>query len=130
MLILFPTKRKEGQRYTFVKPVECIFELVEINGTALKSSSSPAKLIDLSKNGCRIETRLNLGAKANRIKVAITLNFTDQAIRIVGELRWQLSSLSYHSYGIRLDDDNETAAAIIEQLKQLTKQQANPQKVS
>jgi hypothetical protein len=127
--LMFASKRKELFRYLFHKPVNCIFEIIELNGTKLKSNSAYAKLIDVSGHGCRIETRLNLSAKANRIKIALTLKLTNQDIQVLGQLKWQMSSLSYHTYGIQFEDNHEIAPSIMEELKIFAKEITNNQKV-
>jgi hypothetical protein len=127
--MMFTSRRKEAFRYIFNKPINCVFEIIEINGSVVASKIAYAKLIDLSKNGCRIEMKLNLNCRTNLIKIRLILNFTDKAIPAVGHLRWQQSSLSYHSYGILFETSNDLGAAIIEELKVFTKDSKNSPKV-
>lgn len=127
---MFTSRRKEPFRYIFTKPVDCSFEITEINGSVLTSKIVYAKLIDLSRNGCRIESKLNLNCKANRIKIRIGFNFTDKDISVVGYLRWQQSSISYHSYGVLFEKNSGLSATIIEELKVYTKASSNSPKVS
>jgi hypothetical protein len=126
---MFTSRRKEAFRYIFNKPLPCMFEIVEINGSVITSKVASAQLIDLSKNGCRLEMKLNLNCRANRIKLKLVLKITNKDIPILGYLKWQRSSLSYHSYGILFEKNNDLGATIIEELLAFTKNSKNKPKV-
>jgi hypothetical protein len=126
---MFTSRRKEAFRYIFNKPLHCIFEIIEINGSKITSKTASAKLIDLSKNGCRLEMKLNLNSRANRIKIRMVLKITDKDIPVTGYLRWQRSSLSYHSYGILFEKTNDLGSTIIEELLIFTKNSKSTPKV-
>ncbi|NHN29260.1 PilZ domain-containing protein [Paenibacillus agricola] len=126
---MFTSRRKEAFRYIFNKPLSCVYEIIEINGSAITSKKATAQLIDISRNGCRLEMKLNLNSKANRIQLKMVLKITDKEIPITGYVRWQRSSLSYHSYGILFEKSHDLGATIVEELMKFTKDSKNAPKV-
>ncbi|WP_138495968.1 PilZ domain-containing protein [Paenibacillus pinistramenti] len=97
------TRRKEPFRYSMEEPLECQMELTAINQMAVDGKLATIELIDISKNGCKIRSPLNLHASENTIECRIHLRLNVEAFVFPGEVRWQRDWDGVnHYYGIQL----------------------------
>lgn len=120
--MLLNRKRKEPFRYTFTSPTECTFEIIRINGNPVSSKPAEAALIDLSKSGCKLYTKLNLNATNNRIKLVVTLTVDGELKKYRGTIRWQKQINDSFNYGVELfESEKERMFAEIKHLAALKK---------
>jgi hypothetical protein len=116
------SRRKESFRYAFTEEIDSPFMITEINGNKFESKYAVAKLVDLSQNGCRIESFLDLNAADNKISIAVKFNLMDQNIELTGHVSWQRSTTYCHYYGIKFVQSNPgDNAFILDYLKSYTK---------
>ncbi|MCU6798230.1 PilZ domain-containing protein [Paenibacillus sp. WQ 127069] len=94
------SRRKEPLRYQFAENIESPFTIIEINGMEMNSKDVGARLVDLSQNGCQIESFLNLKAADNDINITVKFTLLNQHIEITGHINWQRSTTYCHYYGI------------------------------
>ncbi|WP_106768615.1 PilZ domain-containing protein [Paenibacillus faecalis] len=95
--------RKEPFRYSLTTPISCLLELIEFNGTSVKSKPAEAELINLSKTGCKIRSSLNLHADTNQVMVKIHLPLTESPIVCPATIQWQRTDDSIrYEYGLKL----------------------------
>ncbi|MFD0675392.1 MULTISPECIES: PilZ domain-containing protein [unclassified Paenibacillus] len=97
------SKRKEPFRYMLTTPTECTFEIIQINGYPISAKPAEAAIIDLSKSGCKLYTKLDLNAENNRIKLLVNLAIDGQAMKYRGTIRWQKQTEHSFHYGIQLE---------------------------
>ncbi|ANS75538.1 hypothetical protein AWM70_13785 [Paenibacillus yonginensis] len=105
------TRRKEPFRYSMQEPVECQLELTTVNRMSLSGKLIPAQVIDISKNGCKIRSALDLKASEHFIECRIHLRLNEQQFIFPGQIRWQRNLDGFsHDYGIHLlltEDEKE-----------------------
>jgi hypothetical protein len=97
------SKRKEPFRYRFSSPTECTFEITRINETPVSAKPAEAAIIDISKSGCKLYTKLNLNAMANRIQLLVNLIIDGQPKKFRGTVRWQMQTEQSYYYGVQLE---------------------------
>ncbi|NOU97124.1 hypothetical protein GC093_28440 [Paenibacillus sp. LMG 31456] len=97
------TKRKEPFRYMLTSPTECTFEIVQINENPISAKPAIAAIIDLSKSGCKLYTKLDLNANDNQIKLLVNLTLDGQSMKYRGTIRWQKQTDDSFYYGIQLE---------------------------
>ncbi|GGA36272.1 PilZ domain-containing protein [Paenibacillus physcomitrellae] len=97
------TRRKEPFRYSMKEPVECQLELTTVNRMSFSGKLVPAKLIDISKNGCRIRSFLDLKASEHFIECRIHLRLNEENFIFPGHVRWQrIMDDTEYDYGVHL----------------------------
>jgi hypothetical protein len=85
-----------------------------INGKLNASRPGEALLLDLSQNGCKIDSGLDFRAKHNTINIVISFHLLDH-MRLEGVIKWQERKRFSLVYGIRFT--SHSSQSIIEQLK-------------
>jgi hypothetical protein len=113
------SRRNDPLRYIFKDSTLCILEINKINGKLNTSRAGEALLLDLSQNGCKIESDLDFRAKYNTINIVISFNLLDH-MRLEGVIKWQERKWLSYFYGIRFT--NHSPQSITEQLKLYTKE--------
>jgi hypothetical protein len=117
-------KRNETFRYEFGKPLTGHFKILRINGQPVESKLGKADIFDLSPEGLKVETELDLHEnKAVDIEVAFTI-MTEQ--KLTGEVVWQKRAYNgKYQYGIHLYNDAESKDKLINELKEYSKKLLN-----
>ncbi|MDZ5470567.1 PilZ domain-containing protein [Bacillus sp. 31A1R] len=114
-------KREEPFRFQFNQPLHGAFKILRINNISEESKAGTADILDLSPNGLRFKTKLNLPIDKKRFLIEITFLLNDKLIRILGEPKWKKIEGSSFVYGFTGLDDTETKKEVIEGLKEFTK---------
>ncbi|MBP1991559.1 PilZ domain-containing protein [Paenibacillus eucommiae] len=114
------SRRNEPLRYSFSPEMPCSIQLYEINNCQLDSNQGKAYILDLSSNGCKLESQLNFKVKYNECKIILTLKLT-QNVELRGTIIWQDTRPHAHRYGIRIEPAYQKL--ITEELKAYSKMQ-------
>jgi len=115
-------KRDESFRFTFENPVKATFKVLRLNqlNNGLKEGS--ALIIDLSPNGLRLSSSLDLPINEKNIVLMISFVLNAQPLSIMAEPIWKKrTSATSFSYGLVGVNDEETKSMIITELKEYTK---------
>lgn len=119
-------KRQEGFRFSFHNPIPALFTIEELNGNVVKSSEGEAKLMDLSPNGMKLNTTLDIPvSKRNRVKVSVRFNLNDTTYQVHGEIVWREERFNHFFYGIHFVMDNKEQTNLVESLKCYVKSISN-----
>ena len=116
-------KRDEAFRYSFKEPIEMEFKLlIERDGVLNETRSSTATLLDISPQGVRLKTPLNLPLE-DQINYLIEMHFklSEAPISIIGKPVWKQKEFNHYLYGIEALEDKQTEEIIIQELKHYAK---------
>jgi len=102
---LIVSRRHEPFRYAFEPALPCLIRPYEINRNPLDSKQGQAGLLDLSPNGCKLETALNFHAQQNDCKLEIEFELAGP-VRLRGTMLWQELRAHGYRYGIRFETDH------------------------
>jgi hypothetical protein len=110
-------KREEAFRYTFEDPIEAKFKIVGINGTNVDTQEGEIRILDISLEGMKIETHLDIPLNAE-ITVFIIFEIIDE-IGLPGQIVWKdtFDDGNRLQYGLSLHTSEQEKAALIENLK-------------
>ncbi|MBB6693770.1 PilZ domain-containing protein [Cohnella xylanilytica] len=97
------TRRGEPYRYSFVPELPCLIRLREANGFAVRSKPGQALLIDMSPQGCKLESALNFRLPDNECKVILSVRLTRE-LELRGTMIWQEERTPAFAYGIQLEE--------------------------
>ncbi|MBB6635144.1 PilZ domain-containing protein [Cohnella thailandensis] len=114
------SRRNEPFRYEFTPSVPCLIQLYEVNNSKLESKQGQAQLLDLSPNGCKLDTPLNFRTNQNSCKVILTFDLI-RKMSIRGSIQWQEQKAHSSHYGIHFEEDAKQE--ITEELKQYARKQ-------
>lgn len=103
--VLLRFKRDEGFRYVFKDPVHCQFKIIEVNKKIYKGSGKArAIILDISKEGAKIETNLNMTEKVVGIVLQINFNILVTEYIINCDLIWGKPYGKHFVYGLKFKD--------------------------
>lgn len=112
-------KRHESFRYTFNEPLIATFKLiVEKDGEFVETKQSDALLINLSPNGARIKTGLDLPVEHGNYLLDLQINLNQTLITMLGKPVWKRKEFGQYVYGLEAIEDDKTKKMIIKELKQ------------
>lgn len=119
-------KRDEGFRFSFGTPIAAFFSIDEMNGSKVGTSEGEARLIDLSPNGMKLNTSIDI-PMSNREDVKITARFKFSQLEhcILGKIIWKQKAINSFFYGIQFSLDEQEREEMIRDLKLFAKQQYN-----
>lgn len=116
-------RRNEGFRYSFGKPLPALIIIEEEENKAdIPRTEQEASLIDLSPNGMKINTTLNI-PNANLQKVRISIRFTLNQTTFLaqGKIVWKKTMGDNCFYGINYYMRKNEQKNLIENLKWFVK---------
>ena len=117
-------KREESFRYSFKQPLEVDFKLlIERNGGLIGTKNSKASVLDLSPNGLRLMTSLDLPVEHINYLLEVELELNDRLVVLIGKPVWKRKQFNNFLYGIEAVEDKKTKEVIIQELKQYVKKQ-------
>ncbi len=117
-------KREESFRYSFKQPLEVDFKLlIERNGELIGTKNSKASVLDLSPNGLRLMTSLDLPVEHINYLLEVELELNDRLVVLIGKPVWKRKQFNNFLYGIEAVEDKKTKEVIIQELKQYVKKQ-------
>lgn len=118
-VLMIVSRRNEPFRYTFEPSLNCLIRLYEINHSHLESSQGEAEILDLSPNGCKLESSLNFRAAQNECKIVLSFKLVNP-LELRGTIIWQEQKAYGFLYGVKFESDKQRE--ITEELKQYSKQ--------
>ncbi|NSL50894.1 PilZ domain-containing protein [Calidifontibacillus erzurumensis] len=123
-------RRNEGFRYSFQQPIPCIFNIRKIDQMPYNSDLCHGQIIDISPNGLKLMTMINLMILDKKIEIEIQFSIEDQAFEIPARVVWQQKSIqkNYFNYGIQFINAQHISKKIIEALKIHTRKVASREK--
>ncbi|HLR51383.1 MAG TPA: PilZ domain-containing protein [Candidatus Avamphibacillus sp.] len=111
-------KRKSYFRYTFEEPVPALFQIKRIDDTPIETSQGEAKLVDISPEGARLDSELNIPETDYKtIELAISFNLNGQDLEFNGVIVRHKERITTNEYGIEFLVDKEEKELLIKQLK-------------
>ncbi|BCB05709.1 PilZ domain-containing protein [Bacillus sp. KH172YL63] len=116
-------RRDESYRFTFSQPVPCSFTIIGIGEKSIQSKTAKGEIVDLSPQGCRIQSRLNIPIDQEvTLQVDFQLDEEFTQILAVGAIQWQKrKGLDQYQYGIKFEQDPVLKNSITEELKKYVK---------
>lgn len=120
-------RRQEGFRYTFNSPLPCEIKIIKIDETPISTDFGSAQILDLSPNGMKIISPLNVFSANKKVEIEINFSFEDYFFQIQGRVMWQhkVFQNGQYCYGVHIiQKNNVTSEKIINLLKAHTKNAA------
>lgn len=114
-------KRQEAFRFQFKQPIHGSFRIISINGVQGDIQSAIAYIVDISPNGIKFRSPINLPIEQNDFLLEISFLLADRLIRVIGKPKWKRIEDEICVYGFTGLDDKETKEEIINALKIHTK---------
>ena len=121
MIAIYFKRRQEGFRYAFNPPIEGTFQLVKRNDQPLNMKPGAAKIIDLSPNGIRLSTGLDIPAKGMGWEILTTFTLNEVPISLYGTFAWKKKSDDGFYYGIECKNRPETQEMVVREMKKYIK---------
>ncbi|WP_196493810.1 PilZ domain-containing protein [Ornithinibacillus caprae] len=118
-------KRDEAFRFEFGEPLSIVFTIEQLNGKSVTSSDGEAKMLDISLNGMKILTSLNIPVYGNDVWVSISFSLNNSTYKIRGTLVWVEKNFDEYVYGVHCENDPELQDDLLNDLKVLGKKMAN-----
>lgn len=111
-------RRKTNFRYTFESPIPAYFRIIKIDGKLVNTSEGEAKIINISPEGIKLSSKLNIPKIDNRfIKIFVRFNLNQKGFEFKGDIIWKKKKGASCDYGIDMDVDEEERTELIKQLK-------------
>lgn len=111
-------KRKSFFRYTFEDPLPALFQINKIDGILVRTSEGEAKIIDISPEGARLMSELNIPETDNKsIELFISFELHGKELNFNGVIVWHKEKVTTNEYGIEFRTDEDEKAILVEQLK-------------
>lgn len=118
------TRRTEPFRYSMKTPLPCWIEIREINDITVTSKLAEVELLDISKSGCRIQSKLDLRASTHQIRATVHIRLNEDLHKFPGSIRWQREyENSVFHYGLLLDLTDEMKESLNIELRTLAASQ-------
>ncbi|WP_226676414.1 PilZ domain-containing protein [Rossellomorea aquimaris] len=116
-------KRDESYRFTFSHPIPCSFTIVGIGDQTIQSKAAKGEMVDLSPQGCRIQSLLDIHLeKEVRLQVTFQLGEDFAEITAVGAIQWKKKKgLTDYQYGVKFPGDAGLKERITDELKKYVK---------
>ncbi|GAA0137853.1 hypothetical protein YSY43_46940 [Paenibacillus sp. YSY-4.3] len=114
------TRRTDPFRYSMTTPLPCWIEIREINNVPVNSKLAEIELIDISKSGCRIQTKLDLRASTHQIEATVHVRLNEDLHKFPGSILWQKEheNAVFH-YGLSLELTDEMKESLNIELRSL-----------
>jgi hypothetical protein len=114
-------KREEAFRFQFRTPLEAEVKIIHMNGKKQETPSFPAAIMDISPNGTKFKSPMDISVDENQYLMEISFNLDAKSIRMLGEPIWKKSVGSQSIYGFNGLEDEQTRSEIIHTLKEYSK---------
>lgn len=121
-------KRQEAFRFQFQQPIHGTFKIVSINGKQGDAKSAIAYIVDISPNGIKFRSPINLPIDQNDFLLEISFLLAERFINVLGKPKWKKTEGKMWVYGFTGLDDKETKKEIVNVLKIYTKKVHNESK--
>ncbi|CAM3482358.1 PilZ domain-containing protein [Cytobacillus oceanisediminis] len=114
-------KREEAFRFQFRTPLEATVKIIHLNRKKQETPSFPAAIMDISPNGTKFKSPMDIAIDENQYLMEISFNLDEKSIRMLGEPVWKKSVGSHSIYGFNGLEDEQTRCEIIQALKEYSK---------
>ncbi|QED47340.1 PilZ domain-containing protein [Cytobacillus dafuensis] len=121
-------KREEAFRFQFREPLNGSLKIISINGQRENFFSDSIEIMDVSPNGLKFKTPLNLSIDDNKYFLEVTFIIEGRNIRLLGVPAWKKTEGSFFAYGFNGIKDEYTKQEIIHALKEYSKRVYDEQK--
>lgn len=112
------SRRNDPLRYLFNPPIPCLLRASGLNKEVMSNLPVEAEMLDLSRNGCKIELPTHFQTDDPAMKLMITFQLSD-SLQLNGQVRWHEKKWNSYAYGIKFED--HTPQDITDQLKLFVK---------
>ncbi|WP_231784115.1 PilZ domain-containing protein [Lentibacillus sp. JNUCC-1] len=116
-------RRNEGFRLEFGQPLDIQFRLEDGNGERTVSSSGDAKMLDISLQGMKIETDLNMPANRPSMSILVDYRIHKNNYQTRGQIVWKKPRANQWQYGIQFSHEEEIETQLLKDLKAFAKDQ-------
>ncbi|MFO1445704.1 hypothetical protein KDN24_21400 [Bacillus sp. Bva_UNVM-123] len=114
-------KREEAFRFQFQKPIQGMIKVLKENGANVDTPETPIDIMDISPNGLRFKSSLNLAIHEKSYLLEISLEIDNRNLHILGQPIWKKTMGVDFFYGFEGMDNKGTKQEIIETLKDYSK---------
>lgn len=115
-------RRDEPFRFAFGNPIEGTFKILKIDDMSGNSKEGPALILDLSPNGIRLTSSLDLPIDKKKIIMEVLFILNEKTISIIGQPKWKKQvGVSSFNYGLVGLENEETKKEIINELKEYSR---------
>ncbi|PLT28936.1 PilZ domain-containing protein [Peribacillus deserti] len=119
-------KRAEPFRFALQTPVPGHFTIASLNGISGKSKKGEIEVLDISPNGLKFKSSLELPANEN-IELLVTFQLNHTALSLPGTIVWRRLYFGKWLYGFSVtgtsDSKEQIKKEIIKELKQFIRNQ-------
>jgi hypothetical protein len=111
-------KRDEAFRFLFGEPIPTFFSITEVKGKPVVTPEGEAKVIDLSPNGMKLNSSLDIPVSAqDQVKVLVRFSLNENEYRILSDVVWRKTDGNSFFYGIHFNVDQSVTEELIEEIK-------------
>lgn len=114
-------KREEAFRFQFQKPLHGSIKVIKENGANVDSISNSIDILDVSPNGIKFVSPINLAIREKQYLLEITFELENRYLHILGEAVWKKENGSNFTYGFIGMDNKSTKQEVIDTLKHYSK---------
>ncbi|GGA26219.1 PilZ domain-containing protein [Paenibacillus physcomitrellae] len=112
------SRRNEPFRYEFNEFLKGRFEIINIDGQEIESHTGPVDVIDLSYNGAKLVTNLNLMNENRDIVIMLHFKISKEDFSIPGSIVYKEAKASGEFlYGVHLNTSKEIKNRLTQELK-------------
>ncbi|MBT2693633.1 PilZ domain-containing protein [Bacillus sp. ISL-55] len=110
-------KRGESFRFAFGSPLPAYFSIVKIDQELMDTSEGSAFLVDISPNGMKLSTSLDVPITDKTVFLGIRFTLNDTHFVTQGEILWKKQQYKDFHYGIQAHFEEGQQEKLIEELK-------------
>lgn len=110
-------KRSEFFRYDFGQPIPCEIIILNENQRALSNKRAKAEILDLSLNGLKFLSALDLPYNQKHIQLKFIVRLNEKPLILYGKIAWKKSIAADYIYGVKLETNESTKKELMEELK-------------
>ncbi|CAM3363161.1 PilZ domain-containing protein [Marinicrinis lubricantis] len=111
------SRREESFRYTFHQPLPGTFHMTRIDGEVMISSEGKLQILDMSLNGMKMASSLNIPAGRHEVHLAVSCQIASELLELEGTILWQESYAGEYLYGVQFQQDEKVREQLLQELK-------------
>jgi hypothetical protein len=110
-------KRDESFRFAFGNPLPAFFSIMEVDQKQVELPEGKAVLMDLSLNGMKLSTPLDIPAEGKTVTLRIRFTLNDTHFTTNGKIVWKEKKLDIYHYGIQSQMEESQQEKLMEEIK-------------
>ncbi|WP_217587286.1 PilZ domain-containing protein [Lentibacillus saliphilus] len=114
-------KRHEGFRLEFGQPLDVQFRIDHVNDKKVASSLGDAKMLDISLQGMKLATALDMVTTQNDITIVVDFKIHENRYELPGQIVWKKKQYDTYHYGIQFELEDKTEHTLLRDLKDFAK---------